>query len=255
MIISLNSNAQVTSLLPSVTATTNALNVTERYRHLQTSDVVDALSSHGFRLVNQKGKLTEHSKHGLFLVNREMGFLDSTGSDNFASVALFNSHDGKSALKLVAGFLRLICSNGMVSGTATDHISIRHTQRGYELMPNLVAQLPEKIAAFHETIRRLRDYNLTPGQIGELARLVHDTVKLTRPIENAIDLLHLRRGEDTATDAYTVANVIQENIIKGGMVSANSNRRLRGIVAINRQSELTQLVLNTTVDYVNNNVA
>lgn len=255
MIISLNANATVNSLLPSVTATTNALNVTERYRHLQTSDVVDTLAAHGFRVVNQKGKLAEHSKHGLFLVNREIGFLDRTGSENFASVALFNSHDGKSALKLVAGFLRMICSNGMVSGTATDHISIRHTQKGFDNMPSLVAQLPDRIKTFHETVNMLNNVFLEPAQIGELARLVHDNVKLIRPIDNASDLLHLRRGEDTATDAYTVANVIQENIIKGGMVSANSNRRLRGITAINKQSELTQLVLNTAVDYVTQRAA
>jgi len=249
MIISFNDNV-VTNLLPSVTATSNAATVTERYKHLQTSDVVDTLALHGFSVVNQKGKLNEHSKHGLFLVNREIGFLDNTGSENFASVALFNSHDGKSSLKLVAGFLRMICSNGMVSGRVTDSISIRHTQRGYDNMPALVAELPNRIETFRQTINALQNVRLETREIAELLTIVHDSIKLIRPIDKPADLYHLRRYEDNVSDAYTVANIIQENLIKGGMQSANSNRRLRGITAVNRQSELTQLVMNTTIDYV-----
>lgn len=258
MILSGNlTNGSVSNLLPSVLAETNADNVTSRYKHIQTSDIVDALSAHGFRLVSQQGKRDSmHGKHGLLLVNREIGFLDNTFSENHATVSLFNSHDGKSAVTLVSGFFRQICSNGMISGNANEWLKIRHSQKGFDLIGSTVDELPNRIAAFRDTIVKLQNTQLTPEQKTLLAHYVYEFLKNHRPIANPESLLQLRRSNDARDDAYTFLNVLQENVIKGGMLSANSNRRLRSVNRLNTQNRLTGLIVNTVETFVDSlNVA
>lgn len=246
-----NLNNTVTELLPSVLTQTNADTVSSRYKHIQTSDVVDALTAQGFRVANQQGRRDLHSKHGLLLVNREIGFLDNTFSENHATVSLFNSHDGKSAVTLVSGFYRQVCSNGLISGNANEWLKIRHSQKGFDLIGSTVEQLPNKIAAFRDLIVKLQNTYFTTEQINELAQLVFDNVSQVRPIRDPQSLLAQRRVQDSACDGYTLLNVMQENVVKGGMLSNNSNRRLRSVVRLNSQNTLTGIVVNTVSDYVN----
>lgn len=252
LITSANINAQVTELLPSVLASSNSSNVSSRYKHIQTSDILDALSGQGFKLVKQQGKHNEHAKHGLLLVNPSVGFLDNSGSENYATVSLFNSHDGKSATTLVSGFFRQICSNGLISGNANEWLKIRHSEKGFNLIGSTVEQLPFKIAAFRDLIVKLQNTELSEHDIVRLAQLVHAQIETLRPIASPADLINLRRVEDTRTDAYTLMNVFQENIVRGGSVSANSNRRLRPVVRLNSQNTLTGIVVNTFSEYLNN---
>lgn len=240
-----------TDLLPSVLAETNSPNVSERYKHIQTSDVLDALAGQGFHLVSQQGKKTDiHGKHGLLLVNREIGFLDNTFSENYATVSLFNSHNGKSAVTLVSGFFRQICSNGMIAGNSDQWLKIRHSQKGFDLIGSTVDELPNRIAAFRDTIVKLQHTQLNDEQKLTIAQNVFEVLNNQRPIANAETLLTRRRVEDTRDDAYTFVNVLQENVIKGGMLSANSNRRLRPVTRLNSQNKLTGLIINTVEQFV-----
>lgn len=247
-----NLNNTVTQLLPSVLAQTNADTVSSRYKHIQTSDVIDALMAQGFKIANQQGKRNDiHATHGLLLVNREIGFLDNTFSENHATVSLFNSHDGKSAVTLVSGFYRQVCSNGLISGNANEWLKIRHSQKGFDLIGSTVEQLPNKIAAFRDLIVKLQNTYFTTEQMDELSQLVFDNVSQVRPIRDPQSLMLPRRVQDSACDGYTLLNVMQENVVKGGMLSNNSNRRLRSVVRLNSQNTLTGIVVNTVSEYVN----
>lgn len=233
----------VSNLLPAVTNTENDSRVSSRYKHVQTSDVVDALSVHGFQVTGQRQK-SDTGKHGVILVNREFGFIDRTGSENFATITLFNSHDARGAVQLIAGFYRLICSNGMVSGELTDTLRVRHSQNGIDQLSAIVAMAPARLRVYAETILAMQNKELTDKERVTLAQNIFTRIQETRAIGNVPDLLFPRRPEDVTNDLYTTANIIQENIIKGGMQSANSNRRLRPVTGLQSQTELTQLVMN-----------
>jgi hypothetical protein len=252
IISSANVNNNVTSLLPSVLATTNAESVSSRYRHIQTSDVIDALQGQGFKLVSQQGKRDLHSEHGLLLVNREIGFLDNTFSENFATVSLFNSHNGKSAVTLVSGFFRVVCNNGMITGNADQWLKIRHSEKGHNLIGSTVEQLPHRIAAFRDLIVKLQNTKLTSDEMLELAEYVKSNLDGLRPIARADDLLTLRRIDDGKADAWTLCNVMQENAVRGGIISANSGRRLRPVNRLNNQNRLTGTIVNCVEHFVNN---
>lgn len=250
MQLSVMTNKNISELLPAVTATTNSSEVSSRYVHLQTSQAIDALESQGFKLTGQHGrKNAEHGKHGIVLVNREMGFLDKSGSDNFATVALFNSHDGGTALKLIAGYLRQICTNGMVSGHVDDTIRIRHSANGLLQFEKSLALLPERLTVYAQTIEELQNVNLTNEDEKIITQNIFNAIRETRRIRDASDLLHIRRVADNRADAWTFANRVQENIVRGGMLT-ESGRRLRPVVSTAAATGLTQLVLNTTLDYI-----
>lgn len=243
----------VNTLLPSVLAETNALGVTSRYKHIQTSDILDALQGQGFNLVAQNGSKNQvHGKHGLLLVNREIGFVDNSGSDNFATVSLFNSHDGKSAVTLVSGFFRQVCANGLIAGNADQWLKLRHSQKGFDLIGSTVEQLPQRVAAFRDFIQTLQKTELSGEQARQLAELVFDRVKNIRKLPDADSLLSLRRVNDKEMDAYTLMNVMQENAVRGGMLTANSNRRLRPLNRLNSQNHVTGIIVNTFEDYLKN---
>jgi hypothetical protein len=58
-------------------------------------------------------------------------------------------------------------------------------------------------------------------------------------------ILHHRRREDASDDMYTVMNVIQENVIRGGFsyqTSGNSVRRLQDVRAVDRNININQAV-------------
>lgn len=242
MLLRLTDHA-VTNLLPAVTNTNNAPTVSERYKHVQTSNVIDALGVHGFKVSGQRQR-SDTGKHGVILVNRQQGFLDRSGSENFATVTLFNSHDGKGAVQLIAGYFRAICSNGMVSGELMDTLRVRHSENGLNSLTGIVAMLPERLQAYAHDIMRMQNTELTTKDKISLAQNVFERIETLRAIPTPADLLFARRENDlAANDLYTVANIIQENIIKGGMRSRESNRRLRAVTGLQSQTELTQLVM------------
>jgi len=60
-------------------------------------------------------------------------------------------------------------------------------------------------------------------------------------------MLHVRRKEDTSDDLYTVMNVIQENVMRGGMMyqTHNTIRRVSPINNVNRNVTINQALWTT----------
>lgn len=146
-----------------------------------------------------------------------------------------NSHDGSSAYRIDAGLFRPICSNGLVvSDGDFARISVPHKGNTPEEVvagslgvvreiPRLQARVADLAAttwtgeerrAFAEAATMLRFAVDDPG----LAPLAPER------------LLEARRREDVGSDAWTTLNVVQENVIRGGLrgrAPASEGRRGR----------------------------
>jgi len=143
-------------------------------------------------------------------------------------IILYNSHDGKSALKLFAGAYRFICSNGIVAGDGFQS-KMRHSKKtanGFEtLLKDTAESLPrmmQRIATLQETetaanvldfaynAAKLR-WEMAPNELAENAETG------TYYDKNTIGgLLGARRYDDQGTNAWKVFNRVQENIMRGG---------------------------------------
>jgi hypothetical protein len=148
---------------------------------------------------------------------------DSLMSPDRPEIVLTNSSDRSSAYHLHAGIFRAVCMNGLIVSDATfASVSITHMdfdpcrviEASVEIsrgVPGLMGKLeqfkaitlsaPEKLA-FAKAAHVLR----FPDFDGDRERHAIEPAKLVEP----------RRVEDRRDDLYSVLNVVQENVVKGG---------------------------------------
>lgn len=230
--------AGIRELAPSTFAEQPHESRSERYVFMSTSKVLEALYDSGFRAfqVSQAncrvpGK-AEFTKHLVRLRHPELAPIHGVVPE----VAFLNSHDGSSAYKLKLGMYRMVCMNGCITGTDFAGVSVYHTGRQREEVVEgafTVVQQAPKLAGLLEDMSKThlteREGEILAGQ----ALAYHygeDT-----PIE-PWQLLEARRVEDKSEDLFTRYQVIQENMMKGGVKYRNTatNRRnttraIRGI--------------------------
>jgi len=132
-------------------------------------------------------------------------------------VLLKNANNGTSALHLAVGFLRLVCSNGMMAGQSVYRDRVVHIKG--PRMDDFLENVADRVAAALE-------FSLS-GQMGiqleaQLARPVASVIpiverlELSRSAEEAvISAWQLRRPEDTAT-LWGFWNVLNETLRRRG---------------------------------------
>lgn len=250
--------AQLRQLVPSAYATSPHESRSSRYTYIPTSEVIDGLVAEGFapfKAVQSRSRIegkSEFTKH-MIRFRHPDAMANVSASGNVPEVVLINSHDGTSAYKLLSGIFRMICTNGMiVCEKNLGELSIHH--KG-----NIVNQVIE--GSFEiigqsnralETIDRWSNLQLSAGEQTVFAEAAHSLRfadaegKIDTPI-TASQLLSPRRREDRAEngghgwsrpapDLYRTLNVVQENVIRGGLSArAAGDGRTRGRMVTTRE--------------------
>lgn len=208
---------------PSVFTSESAGRTSNKYCHISTANVVDALMEKGFipTVATQSNcRLADKKAYTKHMIRFRHVDTQPTRDGLFPELVLINSHDGLSSYRLIAGLYRLVCSNGLVAGTAYGETRIRHQgdvigeviEGTYEViesanrmleasqkMGNVILSQSEKLG-FAKEAHALR---FEEGKAGE-------SFKLER-------LLTPRRTADQKNDLFTVFNLVQEHLIKGGI--------------------------------------
>lgn len=233
-------NEMLRRYAPSVFATAPAPEVSDRYGFVPTIDIVDALRTEGWLPVKAKQRnvrnasrreLATHALHFRLNDDRSM----TNVGDSVVELLLKNSHDRSSAYTLHAGVFRLVCSNGLVVADSTfAKMSVRHGKNivddilegSYEIIrevPAIASQVENMVAVDLSTEQRrnfaLDAYNMAFGEID------HNNITGKDNIIN--QMLRARRYGDSGTDLWTTMNVIQENIIRGGITTRHLNEKVR----------------------------
>jgi hypothetical protein len=180
--------------------------------------------------IEGKGDFTKH-----LIRFRHDSLLDSPRvGEEIPELVLVNSHDGTSSYQLMAGIFRLICSNGLVVQSADfGSIRVHHSggsdfhQRVIDATYQIVEEAPRTMAAIEEW----KGITLTRPQQLALADAAME-IKPNESIRPA-HLLTARRSEDYTDqdgrrDLWRTTNVLQENLLRGGLAGQNANgRRVR----------------------------
>jgi hypothetical protein len=221
--------------------------LTDKYKVVSTKELVSKIEGLGFTVDKfVANKVRSEEKRG-FQKHRVIfnSPLMKATEDGVPQLLLTNSHDGTSAVILQLGFFRLVCSNGLVIGKSiSTPIAIRHT--GNDLQERLVAAVNDIVrqaTELNEHIEKMKSITLSNEKIREfqtkaLSLRLGDDVK----VENFAFPVH--RQADTPHDVFTVLNVIQESLIRGGasvtVLKDNQfkTRKLRKVTSISTQTKI-----------------
>jgi hypothetical protein len=229
-------------LAPSIFATTAHASRSDRFAPIPTIEVLRALQSEGFHPVGAKQSVArmddrrDFTKHLIRLRRFDNDTALRVG-DTVCEILLKNANDGSSAYDLMAGLFRIACLNSMVAQIGTlESVKVRHSgEVGHKVIEGTYTVLREaqKALAAPADWSRLaldRDEKQAFAEAAHILRFGDAEGETNTPIQPA-QLLQPRRRDDTGADLWTQFNVLQENVIRGGLhgIGRDANNRRRRV--------------------------
>lgn len=246
--------------------------VSDKYVHANTMTVVEDLAKLGWFPVqakqcrNKKNSSGIRSFHMIAFQNPDVKITKTLDNgekivDTYPRIILTNSHDGFNSFKFMVGLFRLICSNGLVvCNNQMVDMSIRHINYDFEELRKIVASAIEQVPGIVNTMNDMRNVMLTDEQKTALAT---EVVKIRKGVENdenyvvdaevVEDILTPVRNEDKGNDLWTIFNICQEKMIKGGFgfrSATNKLRKQRSITSIKKDMDFNQRLWQTASQYL-----
>lgn len=252
---------QIAQAAPAVVNNTPAANVSDKYVHVSTLELIDDMSKLGWGVVDvkqvrsKKEGAANYKKHLVTFRNNDVVISSEDGETVYPQILLTNSHDGLSSFQFRAGLFRLVCSNGLVIATQDfGTMSIRHKGYSFEELKKTVMDLVEKLPITIETLNKFREVILTEDQKVEFAlaalgiRFGEKGAEVT-----AEEILKPTRKEDEGNELWQVFNVVQEKMSRGGFrykVPSGRNKTARSIKNFNRDIELNEKLYQLAESFV-----
>ena len=230
------SNDQLMRMAPSIFATAPHHEVSDRYGFQPTIDVVDALRFEGWMPVDATQKnVRDKSKRELTTHLLRFRRLDNEVmiGDSVAELLLKNAHDRSSAFVLHAGVFRMACANGIVIADSTlQKMSVRH---GKNIVGDIIEgsyEILEEVPALADHVCGMQATDLTDEERAIFAQTAYTFAHgertendLTSVDNITAQMLRPKRRSDTGTDLWSTFNVIQENVIRGGIRTMKRNEQ------------------------------
>lgn len=219
---------------PSIFGNDRASSTSQKYELFPTSDILPGLRESGFEVVaaGQTASKEENrlvTRHCLRLAHRDDLAMNKhqTLGELRPELVLMNSHDGKSSFRFNLGIFRLVCLNGMVSGTSMRSMRTVHIHNSPELVIENAIQMAQGVDEMMEQVYQMQATKLTHSDYQqweeEAGRLrVSDTTRRFRGLGGT------RRLDDSRElNVWTGFNVLQENLMKGNFYVESATRQNR----------------------------
>ena len=243
-------NDQIMLGAPSVFATEPHHEVSDRYGFQSTIDVVDALRFEGWMPVDATQKnVRDKSKRELTTHLLRFRRLDNDiqVGDSVVELLLKNAHDRSSSFVLHAGLFRMACANGIIIADSTfAKMSVRH---GKNIVNDIIEgsyDIIDEVPTITHHVEGMQNTMLSGAQRNDFARDAYtmafgekDENDLTSDASIVNQLLRYKRQADSGHDLWSTFNVVQENIIRGGVQTTKINDK--GRVRRNTRREVTSI--------------
>ncbi len=229
-------NDQLRAVVPSIFADSAHASRSERYAYIPTIVVLDALRKEGFEpFMACQARVRDDSKIGFakhMIRLRHAGQIESQDATN--EIILLNSHDGSSSYQMLAGCFRFVCQNGMVCGDTFQDVRVRHTgsvvdnviEGAYEVLDN-----SERVSDSREMMESVKLSADEQRAFAKAALPLRFEKEDNRPREEQV--LSPRRSQDAGQDLWTTFNVVQENLVRGGIPRVNGKGKVTRTRKIN----------------------
>ena len=258
------STEQIAMKAPAVVELTHADNLSKHYTHIPTMTLVEDMAQLGWEVVDVKqGKSRDSSKrmfkkHMVVFRNPNIKISREGMDAVFPQILLTNSHDGKSSFQFRAGLFRLICSNGLVISTQDfAQARLRHSGYSFDHLKGVVMEMVNKIPDTIKTPNSLTEVELTEEQKMEFA-LKAIGIRFDKGNAEVLpqELLVPLREQDKGNDLWSVFNVVQEKLVRGGFKytlkeGRRANRTARRISNFIQDIRINEQLFDLAKSYAN----
>lgn len=237
------SDHEIMTKAPAVFADVHSPNLSDKYEHYRTYQIVDTLRGMGWdcwsakqEKVYAKNQVPTASCIGTHSLRfaRKSDIENIDKSDIFPNIILYNSHNGRTALSLQAGIFRVVCANGLVIPSANEIVSMRNKHLGLnnteEQVMLRLTDIIGKQSSLGEIVDRMKSVALSKEkQLNYAKKMAQLAYGEQQGNTYYSQLLKPRRQEDEGDSVWNVYNVLQENIIKGGIKMKRQSRPVDNI--------------------------
>lgn len=250
------SNEQIMQAAPSVFATQPWEGMSDKYRFIPTIEVLEAMRENGFVPVKVQqssaripGK-SDFTKHMIRFRHAESAQLGKAAIEarsqhlhhiikaddlpEVPEICLVNSHDGTSGYHINMGLYRQVCANGlMVCSSEISSIRTRHSGR-QDILKEVIDGSFEVIENAPAVAARVAEFKQILLPAPQQEAFAHAALEIkSENAPNTFDaarLLQVRRyedkgDEDNRRDLWKTMNVVQENLIRGGVRGRSATGR------------------------------
>ena len=231
--------------------------VSDRYSLVPTNKIVDLLEGQGWNLVEARQVSSrtwdpQTAKHHLTFAHDRLSREDLAVGDSTPRLELINAHNGLGTYKLMAGIFRLVCSNGLiVSERDFGQVKLRHIGFSEDEVISASESVIHNVSRLSGIVDSWQNIFLPKAvkkKFAEEAVTIRWEDEITA--KNMVDsILSPRREQDKGDDIWTVYNVVQENLIKGGFSNTHTGRRARAVKAIDKTVSYNQKLWDLAHDY------
>jgi len=251
------SEKEMMEIAPSIFTTEACDKVSTKYSFIPTVQVIKDLKESGWLVydvlqANSKYAGGAYGKHMLRFRNPTINRID----DILPEIVLTNSHDGRNSFRLHAGLLRLVCANGLVIADETfDQIKIKHQWYTMEDVNKVTEAMTQKIPQLTSSIKKFKTTILDDKTKRQFARRAIKTRWFTGndSIETE-NLLRPMRQADEGNELWKVYNVVQEKLIRGGLVynlPTGRQQTARELTNIDKRIDVNKKLWTLTEEYGN----
>jgi hypothetical protein len=229
---------EIFKLAPSVFATEAHHSRSERFAPVPTIDMIRGLNNEGFSVVGVQQAVARQEDRKLFTKHMlRLRRLDDTQykvGDSVFEILLKNGNDGSSAYDLMGGMFRVCCLNSLVACTSSyGEVKVRHSGKAVEKVIEGTYEVLKTAGQIMDRAQSWRGIELSEHERHAFAKGAaverwgqDEHNNLLAPVRPE-RLLEARRQEDTGRDLWSTFNVVQENVMQGGLRGrTQTNRRM-----------------------------
>lgn len=231
-------------LVPSIFAEGGADSTSSRYSFIPTINVVRGLQQAGFQPIFATQSRTRidgregYVKH--MLKFRHIHATEQSGV--LPEITLINAHDGSSSYQLRASLFRMVCANGLIVASEYFTRKIRHSG---EVVGKVVEAASELIDVLPLSVERVQEWQGIELNRDQQLAFASTALQLKwekdqAPVNEA-EILVPKRIADNRRDLWSTFNVVQENMIRGGIryeTKNGSTFRTRGVNSVGENVRL-----------------
>lgn len=247
--------------------------VSDKYVLANTATVIRDMEQLGWKVVDARQRKAKTNASGRFsyhmvvFQNPDVKITRSVEGfeevDCYPRIILTNSHDGLNCFKFMVGLFRLVCSNGLVIASERfADLKIRHINYSFEELRELTNKVIQELPVQVDLMTQMKNFELSREQMLDLALKMYKLRRgfdITEECEVDIDeetledMLDPQREEDRTFDLWTVFNVLQEKVIKGGYSYKEGDkkpRKMRKITSFVKDLDLNEKMFQVALSYL-----